>query len=90
MNEINEKQLKEVLGELHEKLKEGNITSVIYLPSVTHFSVTGKVGEQIVCVALLLARICDVTGKNVKEILDKDFYENLLPLCMKIFKEDKN
>lgn len=88
MNEINEKELSKLLDELYEILKEGSITSVIYLPSVNHFSVTGKVGQQIVCVGLLLGQICNVTGKNVKEILDKDFYKYLLPACMEILKED--
>ena len=88
MNETNKKELRKVLDELYEILKDGNIPSVIYLPFVNHFSVTGKVGEQIVCVGLLLGQICNVTGRNVKEILDQDFYEYLLPMYMEILKEE--
>ena len=89
MNETTEKELRKVLNELYELLKEGNITSIIYLPSVKHFSITGKVGEQIVFIGLMLAKICDVTGKNIKEILDKDFYDYMFPECVKFIKEDK-
>ena len=88
MKYMSEKELRKVLDELYETLKDGGIPSVIYLPSVKHFSVTGKVGEQIVCVGLLLAQICNVTGRNVKEILDQDFYEYLLPMYMEILKEE--
>lgn len=90
MKNISEKELRKVLYELYETLKEGNIPSVIYLPSVNHFSVTGKVDQQIVCVGLLVGQICNGTGRNVKEILDKDFYKHLLPACMEFLKEDKN
>lgn len=88
MKIISEKELRKVLYELYENLKDGNIPSVIYLPSVNHFSVTGKVDQQIVCVGLLVGQICNATGRNVKEILDKDFYKHLLPACMEILKEE--
>ena len=87
MKEISEKKLKKVLNELYEILKESGAPSVIYLPFINHFSVTGKVGAQIICIGLLLAQISDVTGKPVKDILDKEFYKDILPECMKIIKE---
>ena len=87
MMEISEKKLKKVLNELYEILKESGAPSVIYLPFINHFSVTGKVGGHIICIGLLLAQISDATGKPVKDILDKDFYEHILPECMKIIKE---
>lgn len=90
MNEISEKKAKKVFKEWYELLKESGTSSVIYLPFINHFSVTGEVSGQFICIGLLLAQICNVTGKNVKEVLDKDFYEKLFPLCMKFFKEYKN
>lgn len=87
MMEISEKKLKKVLNELYEILKESGAPSVIYLPFINHFSVTGKVGGHIICIGLLLAQISDATGKPVKDILDKDFYKHILPECMKIIKE---
>ena len=87
MNETNKKELRKALNELYEILKESGAPSVIYLPFINHFSVTGKVGGHIICIGLLLAQISDATGKPVKDILDKDFYKHILPECMKIIKE---
>lgn len=90
MKYMSEKELKKVLNELYGILKDGSIPSVIYLPSVNHFSVTGKVGQQINCIGLMLAQICNVTGRNVKEVLDEDFYNYLFPAYMKFIKENEN
>ena len=81
--------LQESIIELGKTLKKSGMSSMIYLPDVNLFTITGTVGEQIICVGLILSQLCRKTGKEIDQLLDKDFYNIILPGCKRILEKSK-
>lgn len=79
--------LQEAVIELSDSLRKNEMASVIYLPDVNMFTMTGTVLEQLICAGLILSQICMRTGKDFKEILNEDFYNLILPECKRILEE---
>lgn len=87
--ERDKRRLQESIIELGKTLKKSGMSSVIYLPDVNMFTMTGDVMEQLVCVGLILNQLCRKTGKEIDQLLDKGFYNIILPECKRILEEGK-
>lgn len=87
--ERDKRSLQESIIELCNTLKKSGMSSIIYLPDVDIFAITGSVGEQLICAGLILSQLCKKTGKEIDQLLDKDFYNIILPECKRILEEGK-
>ena len=81
------RRLQETIIELSDSLRKNEMTSVIYLPDVNMFTMTGTVLEQLICAGLILSQISMRTGKEFNQLLDEDFYNIILPECKRILEE---
>ena len=81
------RRLQETIIELSDSLRKNEMTSVIYLPDVNMFTMTGTVLEQLICGGLILSQISMRTGKEFNQLLDEDFYNIILPECKRILEE---
>lgn len=81
--------IQEAVIELNDSLSRNGMTSVIYLPDVNMFTMSGTVLEQLICAGLILSQICMRTGKEFNQLLDEDFYNIILPECKRILEEGK-
>ena len=79
--------LQETVIELSDSLSKNGMASVIYLPDVNMFTMSGTVFEQLICAGLILSQICMRTGKEFNQLLNEDFYNILLPECKRILEE---
>lgn len=87
--ERDKRRLQETIIELSNSLRKSGMTSVIYLPDVNMFTMTGTVLEELICAGLILSQLCERTGKEIDQILDEDFYNFILPECKRVLKEGK-
>lgn len=87
--ERDKRRLQERAIELGKTLRKSRMSSVIYLPDVGIFTMTGSAMEQLVCVGLILSHLCRKTGKEIDQLLDKEFYNIILPECKRILEESK-
>lgn len=87
--ERDKRRLQERTIELSKTLRKSGMSSVIYLPDVGIFTMTGAVAEILICVGLILNHLCRKTGKEIDQLLDKDFYNIVLPECKRILEESK-
>ena len=85
--EINKRILQERIIELSNTLIKSGMASVIYLPDVNMFTISGSMVEQLICVGLIVNRICRKTGKEANQVLDEDFYNIILPECKRMLEE---
>lgn len=87
--ERDKRRLQECIIELSDSLAKSEMVSVIYLPDVHMFTMTGTVLEQLICAGLILTQISMRTGKEFNQLLDEDFYNIILPECKRFLKESK-
>ena len=92
MKHIKEKEnikraLQEAIIELSDSLRKNGMASVIYLPDVNMFTMSGTVVEQLICAGLILSQISMRTGKDFNQVLNEDFYNIILPECKRILEE---
>lgn len=87
--EIDKRRLEKSTIELSKTLRKSGMSSIIYLPDVGVFTMTGAVSENLICVGLILSYLCRKTGKEIDQLLDKDFYNIILPECKRILVEGK-
>lgn len=81
------RRLQETIIELSNNLSKNGMVSVIYLPDVNMFTMSGPVLEQLICAGLILSQICMKTGKEFNQVLNEDFYNIILPECKRILEE---
>ena len=87
--ERDKRALQESIIELSNSLAKSGMASVIFLPDVNMFTMSGKVIDQLICAGMIISQISMRTGKEYKEILDKDFFNIVLPACKEILKKGK-
>ena len=85
--ERDKRRLQETIIELSNNLSKNGMASVIYLPDVNMFTMSGTVLEQLICAGLILSQISMRTGKEFNQLLDEDFYKIILPECKRILEE---
>ena len=85
--ERDKRRLQETIIELSNNLSKNGMASVIYLPDVNMFTMSGTVLEQLICAGLILSQICMKTGKEFNQVLNEDFYNIILPECKRILEE---
>ena len=87
--ERDKRRLQTSIIELSESLSKSRMSSVIFLPDVNMFTMTGNVMDQLICAGLIISQICMRTGKEAKEILNEDFFNDILLECKRTLKEGK-
>ena len=85
--ERDKRRLQETIIELSNNLSKNGMASVIYLPDVNMFTMSGTVLEQLICAGLILSQISMRTGKEFNQVLNEDFYKIILPECKRILEE---
>ena len=85
--ERDKRRLQESIIELSDKLAESGMASVIYLPDVNMFTMTGTVVEQLVCAGMIISQLSMRTGKELNQVLNEDFYNIILPACKQMLEE---
>ena len=85
--ERDKRRLQASIIELSESLSRSGMTSVIFLPDVNMFTMSGKVIDQLLCAGMIISQISMKTGEEFKEILNEDFFNEILPECKRILEE---
>lgn len=85
--ERDKRRLQESIIELSNSLSKSGMASVIFLPDVNMFTMSGKVFDQLICAGMIISQICMRTGKDFKEILNEEFFNYILPECKRTLEE---